>query len=735
MEKKIELDDFQKEAIEYIDNNYNLLICAPTGSGKTLIAEYAINKNLKNIEINNKEINKKNKIYYTCPIKSLCNEKYNDFSKKYKNTDIIIGLSTGDININPNADIIIMTTEVLYNLLINHDDKNKENKISCIIYDEAHYINDDTRGHIWEKCIIMSLINHDALIILLSATIGNTEEIIEWLNSIKENKIFKKIVKMERPVPLREYLYSDRTLELNEENYRRVKKYYEKQYEDGITVSSELNKLINNINSDETLGTPAIIFVISKNKCIEYAECIGNKFINKKEAEEIIDYYEYNLKEYMECEQYKHLRKIIIKGVAYHHSGLIPKIREVIEILMKAKLIKIVFATETFAVGLNFPVKTTVLTSLTKPTNNSFRELYVSEYKQMAGRAGRRFLDTYGNCIIWLYPCVYTRNKKVFIEWQKINNIVNGRMENIISKYVIDPIYIIKNIKESSKYREITEKSLRYYRSDKRIKEKKIEIPEKFRELYDLEEYMNSIKNIKLIDKNYNRIYNGLNKKDKEEYKNMKENIENMKKNKSDYEYYIDYEENMIEFLLKYNFIEINYENNNNNNNKNYKLSKKGEKVVNMNEINGIILVNEIEYIIQKEYPESIIPILSMFIDDGINKMFDDNDEVILYMNKIMKEKYYEYVDVLPKWRYYPENYYIMSEWLSDDKITMDELANKYEIDVGLLVKIIIKCYQIANELIENLNKLNKMDVYENIKEIREKIIREPLKLESLYIN
>ena len=161
---KYELDSFQQEACNHITNNYNILVSAPTGSGKTLIAEYGIEyaKNLNKIEKED-ENNSNYKIIYTCPIKSLCNEKFRDMTLNYKDTDNIVGLMTGDIIINPNGNIIIMTTEVLYNLMVNDNPEFKN--IICIIYDEVHYINDEGRGHVWEKCIIYSLIKYNCLLV------------------------------------------------------------------------------------------------------------------------------------------------------------------------------------------------------------------------------------------------------------------------------------------------------------------------------------------------------------------------------------------------------------------------------------------------------------------------------------------------------------------------------------------------------------------------------------------
>jgi ATP-dependent RNA helicase HelY len=196
IKNKYSLDSFQLEACDYMDNGFHVLVSAPTGSGKTAIAEYAIEQTKKK--------DNSVQIIYTCPIKSLCNEKYRDMVNYHQSisSGYSIGLMTGDIIINPTGDIIIMTTEVLYNLSTNKE-KEVEFNPGCVIFDEVHYINDDGRGHIWEKCIIYSLKKYSALLVLLSATIGNIDSLMTWLNSINSTKQFKKIVKTERPVPLR----------------------------------------------------------------------------------------------------------------------------------------------------------------------------------------------------------------------------------------------------------------------------------------------------------------------------------------------------------------------------------------------------------------------------------------------------------------------------------------------------------------------------------------------------
>jgi superfamily II RNA helicase len=719
LKTKYNLDTFQLEACDCIDKEINVLVSAPTGSGKTAIAEYSIEKT--------KEKYPDGKIVYTCPIKSLCNEKYYDMCISYNkinqelNTNYQIGLMTGDIIINPDADIIIMTTEVLYNLTVSKEDF----KPKCVIFDEVHYINDESRGHIWEKCLISCLLSWDCYLTLLSATIGNIDSLITWLNSINLKKTFKKIVKTERPVPLKEWVIADEAKLITGETYEETKKYWIKREKDGYSVKHELERLCKKIqltlDDDPELnvwfGVPAIFFVLSKNKCIELAEMVSINFANPEEQIEILKFYDYNLKEFSSCSQYINLRKVISRGIAYHHSGLIPKIREVVEFLMKRKLIKVVFATETFAVGLNFPVKTVVMTSLIKPTENGFRNLQVSEYKQMAGRAGRRFIDTVGHVIFWFYP--YCNLKDAYPNWATINSIINGPVNSIDSKYLIEPNYIIKNI-NNNKTRIYTDNSFKFYNSDKEIKNNKVIIPDKFKKLYDIELKIREFNEIGIsyTDKNYKKILQKLSKQDKCEYDEFIKNIFN--KTKTEYENFIEWETFIIDFLIKHELIERDDK----------KLTTKGEIALKFNEINPVLFINEFEKIFENK--DNILPILSMFIDDGKKKDVTNNN--LEYWDKLIYGEYKSFVNVCPKWNYYPINFLIIKEWLDDENITLDEISINYDLDIGIIVKILIKMYQIAEELIQNLTHINMADLSEYLNKQKQLLIRHPLKIESLYI-
>jgi antiviral helicase SKI2 len=424
----LELSDFQKESIKAIVDGNHSLVAAPTGSGKSLPMEFVTNY-----------FTKKNKKVIICnPIKSLSNQRYYDFTNKFNHLQI--GLMTGDIKTNPTADVIIMTTEVLMNYLFNKKttDIDIDNELGAVVFDESHYINDKDRGKNWEQCLML-LPSHIQLL-LLSATLDNPKKLANFLENRYTCANPKKViisVSTLRNVPLLHYSYITVTEKMfnkvnkevekdirnttnkllliqNEKNIFQDKTYYSIKknvefFHSRRNVIIKRKFVLNNLFIDlkQTNKLPAICFIFSR-KIVEITakEITTNLLEDDSKIPYETKFYcdsiirklpNYN--EYLNLPEYNELVMLLEKGIGIHHSGMIPILREIVELLICEKKIKVLFATETFAIGLNCPIKTVIFTSLTKFDGNNMRYLLSHEYTQAAGRAGRRGIDPVGSVI------------------------------------------------------------------------------------------------------------------------------------------------------------------------------------------------------------------------------------------------------------------------------------------------------------------------------------------------
>jgi superfamily II RNA helicase len=383
------LDDFQKEAIGELIKGNSVLVSAPTGVGKTLIADYLIEQASV----------KGNRVIYTAPIKALSNQKYKEFKALYGAERV--GIVTGDVVINSDADICLMTTEIFRNIL--HQDLKRLAGITHIIFDEVHYLSDEERGTVWEESIIF--MPEKMRMLGLSATIPNVYELAEWISEIKKHQV-AVVVKRDRAVPLEHYVYEKH---LGPTNLKAVVKYQQELQEKGnLTFATKREwetthvDLVRQISKQQ--GFPCLYFVFSRRMCevkAQEASYIKN-FLTEAEArqaEEVCDRLmrEYNLEKLKTAVQ---ARALLVKGIGFHHSGLLPGLKEIIETLFGMGLIKVMYATETFAVGINYPVRTVCFDSPSKFDGVSFRPMTNLEYFQMAGRAGRRGIDTKGTVYI-----------------------------------------------------------------------------------------------------------------------------------------------------------------------------------------------------------------------------------------------------------------------------------------------------------------------------------------------
>ncbi|KAJ9132327.1 DSHCT domain-containing protein [Pleurostoma richardsiae] len=455
-----ELDTFQKEAIYHLENGDSVFVAAHTSAGKTVVAEYAIALAAKHMT----------KAIYTSPIKALSNQKFRDFRQNFDE----VGILTGDVQINPEASCLIMTTEILRSMLYRGADLIRD--VEFVIFDEVHYVNDFERGVVWEEVIIM-LPDHVSLI-LLSATVPNTHEFASWVGRTKQKDIYV-ISTPKRPVPLEHYLWAGKNIHKIVDSEKR---FIEKGWKDANNAlqGRDKPKVVEPTSNPRGVGSqqnghrggnhrggaarggpggrghgqqrgrggqprashglghmgrvgrpggftsaaqdknlwvhlvhflkkssllPACIFVFSKKRCEENADALSNQdFCNASEKSAIHMVIEKSIArlkpEDRVLPQIIRLRELLSRGIAVHHGGLLPIVKELVEILFAQTLVKVLFATETFAMGLNLPTRTVVFSGYRKHDGHSFRNLLPGEYTQMAGRAGRRGLDTVGSVII-----------------------------------------------------------------------------------------------------------------------------------------------------------------------------------------------------------------------------------------------------------------------------------------------------------------------------------------------
>jgi superfamily II RNA helicase len=466
-----ELHDFQKWAIKAIVDGNHVLVCSPTGTGKTLPGEFAINY----------FHSKCKKTIYTCPVKSLSNEKFHTFTHKYPN--ISVGLITGDIKTNPDADVLIMTTEILLNKLYQIKsstpavktsvsfDMDIENELGCVVFDEIHMINDEHRGNVWEQSIM--LLPPHIQMIGLSATLDDPEKFALWLETKgdilkpveKEVYLARKLV---RAVPLIHYSFitgpnsinkyikdkatqeevkrltnkpfviqDDKNVfnDINYQNMTRVLKIFEKN---DIRVKRQhvLNKLAEHLVEKEML--PALCYVFSRKQLEICAEEMTTNllefdskvpYIIDHECQQIIRKLP-NYEEYLHLPEYVNIVKLLRKGVAIHHAGMMPILREMVELLFARGFIKILFCTETMSVGINLPVRSAIFTDVNKFNGDIVRMLYSHEYTQAAGRAGRLGLDTVGHVI-------HLNNLFRNVDSVSYKQMMNGKPQTLTSKFKI----------------------------------------------------------------------------------------------------------------------------------------------------------------------------------------------------------------------------------------------------------------------------------------------------------
>ena len=388
------LDDFQLQAIDSLNQGHSVVVSAPTGSGKTVIGEYAIHRAISHGQ----------KVFYTTPLKALSNQKLRDFRSHFGVKKV--GLMTGDLSLNRDASIVVMTTEIFRNMLYAENDETDDllEDIETVVLDECHYMNDSQRGTVWEESIIHC--PKSIQFVALSATVANAGQLTDWIEEVHgpTDLIFSDF----RPVPLYFAFCSAKGLHplLNEKrsglhpnckiwrppkgNKRKGRSSKPPQPE-----CPKVNYVISQMNERDML--PAIYFIFSRRGCDRAVRELGKESLVSLEEQKRIKTYFEKFQEVNPdaCRDSCHVNALL-NGIASHHAGILPVWKELVENLFQQGLIKVVFATETLAAGINMPARSTVISTLSKRTEGGHRLLMGSEFLQMAGRAGRRGLDSKG---------------------------------------------------------------------------------------------------------------------------------------------------------------------------------------------------------------------------------------------------------------------------------------------------------------------------------------------------
>ena len=390
-----ELDNFQIRAIAALDANKSVVVSVPTGSGKTLVGEYAIHRALA----------RGKRVFYTTPLKALSNQKLRDFQETFGSDQV--GLLTGDISVNRSAGVVVMTTEIFRNMLygtsIGEVGVSLEN-VEAVVLDECHYMNDPNRGTVWEESIIYC--PKSVQLVALSATIANAGQLTDWINNIHGPT---ELVKSDfRPVPLQFYFSNPKGLFplLDEKQSKLNPRLKPKKKGNKTRVNKsdcpKLSVVVEQLAERNML--PAIYFIFSRRGCDQSVQQLdGLSLVTPEESQQIQQHLQNFLERHPEGARAGQIEPLT-RGVAAHHAGVLPAWKGLVEELFTYGLVKVIFATETLAAGVNMPARTTVISSLSKRTDQGHRLLRASEFLQMSGRAGRRGMDERGNVV-----CVQTR--------------------------------------------------------------------------------------------------------------------------------------------------------------------------------------------------------------------------------------------------------------------------------------------------------------------------------------
>lgn len=748
---KFKLDPFQEKAIEAISKDENVLITAKTGSGKTLVGEYQIHHSLQ----------KGKRVFYTTPIKSLSNQKFHDLKKIYEKDErgISVGIMTGDIKFCPHADIVIMTTEILRNLLykqgtaVGITPELSLHNLDAVVFDEVHYINDPSRGSVWEECLV--LLPPEINLVLLSATLDTPRPFVNWLTDLKK-KTCHLISTEYRVVPLVHMTEDGETIMdakdvFHFETYKAwVRKHYNKQdelrkhkervkaREEGQVIEKEvrvgsfldrMNKLI--VKMDK----PALFFVFSRRLCEEYATKVSTDLLTSKETAEVRHIVLYHLHKYpdlQKIEGYHKLLTLLEKGVAFHHSGMLPILKEIVEILFDKGFIKVLFATETFAVGINMPTKTVVFTSYRKYDDaaENMRVLRTSEYIQMAGRAGRRGKDDRG---IVIYLPIHEPEAPDIVK-----EMMTGKRATVDSQMKFDYSYILatmgsgKTIQNDTYWMEQnTQEFNTYYNELERI--------EKELATFDMEIMKHCEERVRIQDalrfcasaekrkfqqdlSKWDNSHTGppweAAKKQYTQYCILQNKYKHIQNTLTKLQSFLGDIENRKSFLFKYGYID------------NDTLTQKGILASEIHEAHPILLTEVyMRKLLHTETANTIVKTLSCFLEDVdieerlvSTSLIEQIRQIGVNMNKteIIKTDW----SVTDYW------HEVVDEWLNGN----DYVCEKYDVEHGNFVRAMLKLANIVREWVNIATLQQDTEMVEKMNGIEQKLVRGFVIPDSLYL-
>jgi ATP-dependent RNA helicase HelY len=469
------LDDFQVEAILAILEGSSVIVSAPTGAGKTLVAEFAIHDAL----------NAKRRVAYTTPLKALSNQKYADFCRQFGVAEV--GILTGDVKVNPRAPVLVMTTEILRNMFYTGTLEG----LRHVVLDECHYMGDEGRGTVWEEIIVNA--PKDVTLVALSATVANVREIADWIGLV--HRPIRAIVHPHRPVPLR-YHAADLAAAIHSLDAVRGGRATLVGIEGGgneargrfyarrvASVPAVLEEL-------EARGwLPAIYFIFSRAGCERAMDEVleeGRAFLERSRRREVdqaiaeaIDESPTLAASALNQTIFQALRM----GVGLHHAGILPSLKRLTEVLFERGLVRVVFATETMSLGIHMPARSVVLQGLAKRTDRGFRALSTNELTQMAGRAGRRGIDSEGQCVIAL-------DARDSLE--EVLSVVDGAPEPITSQFRLgfgSVALLVETVRDEAAIRRVVESSFGQYQSLRQIRHLEREVAEAQAALAQAERY------------------------------------------------------------------------------------------------------------------------------------------------------------------------------------------------------------------------------------------------------